>query len=130
MAQSKRQDLSPLILDYWELKLRDYRDLEICEAILAYRNAFFPDVDEITEIIDRTREHRAEQKRDEREAEEARREQKRRAEWLKTHASLPQAAWDKQELKELQAKISMSAALRRLSRKAMPQLFEGPEGAD
>lgn len=51
MAVDKRQDLAPGILSYWELKLSDYSDREIYQALLAYSGDFFPSVDHIIGLI-------------------------------------------------------------------------------
>jgi hypothetical protein len=51
MAVDKRQDLAPGILSYWELKLSDYSDREIYEALLAYSGDYFPSVDSIIGLI-------------------------------------------------------------------------------
>jgi hypothetical protein len=62
MAQDYRQDLAPDSVKYWRLKLNQYQNEEIAEALLLYAGEYFPSTAQVIEIADRLRERRAEEK--------------------------------------------------------------------
>lgn len=69
IAQDKRHDLAPGILQLWKVKLQGYKSWEINEALMLYAGEFFPSVDDITAMMNRARIRRAEAKNDQTEAE-------------------------------------------------------------
>src|SRR5512146_1691384 len=58
VAQDRRHDLAPATIPLWREKLRQYRDEEVCAALLLWSGEFFPSVDDVIEIINRRRETR------------------------------------------------------------------------
>ena len=69
IAQDKRHDLAPGILQLWKVKLQSYKAWEINEALMLYAGEFFPSVDDITAMMNRGRTRRAEAKHDQTETE-------------------------------------------------------------
>jgi hypothetical protein len=63
MAQAKREDATRGLPKYWLLKLKGYPDDEVCQALLAYEDALFPDPQDIVNLIKEARMRRAEAKK-------------------------------------------------------------------
>jgi hypothetical protein len=134
MAQEENTDLNQADIEWWIAKTHGYSEQEIAQALLDHRGAWLPKTNEILDAMDLDRERRAEERRARREAEEEARERKRRAEWLKTHPSLPQAEWPKEELRSLAIKMNLAREMHngrtRITTTPAVPVFEGPEGAD
>src|SRR6185437_4551829 len=64
MAMDKRHDLAPGILSYWKVKLKNYSDIEIVNALLSSCWSFFPSVDNVITVIEANRGSAAVQKAD------------------------------------------------------------------
>src|SRR5689334_6836324 len=56
IAQDKRHSISPEVMPYWRAKLKNYPDLEVRHALMLYKGEFFPQVDQIIELIEGQRE--------------------------------------------------------------------------